>query len=71
MSQLTPSPTDSIRPTDQTGSDLNDEMPDPDNLRIDRTDLITLPMSLSLTLPPSIGERITPARHRADFTRSA
>ena len=45
-------------------------MPDPDNLRIDRTtDLMTLPIQLPPA--PSIGERLTPARHRAEYTRSA
>jgi hypothetical protein len=69
VSQLTPTP--SKRPGDQTlpARPLNDEMPDPDNLRIDRTDLITLPMQLPPA--PSIGERLAPARHRAEYTRSA
>jgi hypothetical protein len=48
---------------------LNDEMPDPDNLRIERTDLITLPMQLPPA--PALGERLGRARHRADFSRSA
>lgn len=76
MSQLTPTPVesalaDSMRPNDQSpaGRTLNDEMPDPDNLRIDRTDLITLPMRLSPA--PAIGERLVPARHRAEYSRSA
>ena len=71
MTQLTPTPMESMRPTGQAlpGMSLDDEMPDPDNLRIDRTDLITLPLQLSPA--PSIGERLTPARHRAEYTRSA
>ena len=69
MTQLTPSP--SKRPSGQTLSTrtLNDEMPDPDNLRIDRTDLRTLPIQLPPA--PTIGERLAPARHRAHFSRGA
>ena len=67
MSQLTPSQ----RPSAQTprNTTLSDEMPDPDNLRIDRTSLMTLPIELPPA--PAIGERLFPARHRADFSRSA
>jgi hypothetical protein len=69
VTQLTPTP--SKRPSGQTlpVRSLNDEMPDPDNLRIDRTDLMTLP--IRVTPAPSIGERLSPARHRAEYTRSA
>ena len=63
MTQLTPTPVDSKRPTPA------DEMPDPDNLRVDRTDLFILPMRLSPA--PAIGERLAPPRHRAEYTRSA
>ena len=68
---LTPAPMAPQRPGSQTtmSGALNDEMPDPDNLRIDRSSLMTLPIQLPPA--PSIGERLTPARHRADFTRSA
>jgi hypothetical protein len=44
-------------------------MPDPDNLRIDRTALMTLPIQLPPA--PAIGERLVPARHRAEYGRSA
>ena len=68
---LTPAPIAPQRPGAQTTSNgtLTDEMPDPDNLRIDRTDLITLP--IRITPAPAIGERLVPARHRAEYTRSA
>ena len=70
MTQLTPTPMESKRPTAPSPSrNLADEMPDPDNLRIDRTDLVTLPMRLSPA--PPIGERLAPARHRAEYSRSA
>ena len=69
MTQLTPTP--SKRPSGQTPANrtLNDEMPDPDNLRIDRTSLMTLPIQLPPA--PAIGERLVPARHRAEYSRSA
>ncbi len=64
MTQLSPQP-----PWTRSVRTLIDEMPDPDNLRIDRTDLTILPIQLSPA--PSIGERLTPARHRAEYSRSA
>ena len=69
MTQLTPTP--SKRPSGHTTSSrtLDDEMPDPDNLRVDRTSLMTLP--IQLPPGPAIGERLVPARHRADFSRGA
>ena len=69
MTKRVPSP--SKRPSGQTPSTrtLNDEMPDPDNLRIDRTALVILPNRVFPA--PTIGERLAPARHRADFSRSA
>jgi hypothetical protein len=44
-------------------------MPDPDNLHIDRSALMTLPIQLPPA--PAIGERLVPARHRAEYSRSA
>jgi hypothetical protein len=52
-----------------TGPMNPDEMPDPDNLRVDTTTLPVLPTELRSA--PSIGERLTLPRHRAEFSRSA
>jgi hypothetical protein len=55
--------------TDFTSSRASDEMPDPDNLRVDTTSLPVLPAELRSA--PSIGERLSAPRHRAEYTRSA
>jgi len=55
--------------TDFTSGLPSDEMPDPDNLRVDTTSLPVLPAELRSA--PSIGERLSTPRHRAEYTRSA
>ena len=68
MTMHASSPARSVASTGAT--DLRtDEMPDPDNLRVDTTSLPVLPRELRSA--PSIGERLTAPRHRAEYTRSA
>lgn len=48
---------------------VDEPMPDPDNLRIDRFSLPIPPRTLRPA--PAIGERLSPPRHRAGATRSS
>jgi hypothetical protein len=71
MTMYASTPARSVASTGTTDftSGLTDEMPDPDNLRVDTTSLPVLPAELRSA--PSIGERLSAPRHRAEYTRSA
>ena len=62
MSTPTPTPHETTRLRAE-------DMPDPDNLHIDRFALPIAPQRLRPA--PAIGERLGPARHRAEYTRTA